>query len=206
MKQHVIIPNFLSPSEADALIGHAKEAKSEYRTHRGGDAYCTVAWINHDHPGFQALTDSLTSVVNFHNANRFRVPDLEPMCSQYQYTDYHEPGDAYGWHADSGPSADYLARRRLTITVSLSDSNEYTGGGFELSDHCGHSQDPNPGNVYSSMLSLEHEEQELLGRKGTLIIFPSNRIHRALPLASGSRKVLVGWISSIPLVEQSEQT
>jgi predicted 2-oxoglutarate/Fe(II)-dependent dioxygenase YbiX len=202
MKQHIVLPGFITPDEVDALVVHAQEMKDDYRTHRGGDAYCTIQWINHDHPGFVALTAKLTEVVNEHNARRFHVPDLGPMLNQYQYTEYNEAGDAYGWHADSGKSADYLAARRLTVTITMTDASEHVGGGFDLSDHAGHSDDPNPGAVYESMLSLSDEDKVLLGQKGTLIIFPSNRIHRARPLQSGNRKVLVGWISAVKKEEQ----
>ena len=197
MKQHVVIPAFITPEEVDELVKQAKLTNDEYRTHRGGDAYCTIAWIGHDHPGFQALTAKLTVIANEENASRFHVPDLGPMLNQYQYTEYSEAGDAYGWHADSGASADYLAARRLTVTITMTDASEHVGGGFDLTDHAGHSSDPNPGAVYESMLSLSEEEQVLLGQKGTLIIFPCDRIHRARPLTSGTRKVLVGWISAL---------
>lgn len=195
MQQHAIIPNFLSAEEVDALIAHASAAKSEYRTNRGGSTYCTVAWIRHDHPGYRELSSRIDAIVAEQNLTRFQLPNIVPFTGQYQYTDYHEPGDAYGWHTDSGTMPEYLARRRLTLTITLSDASEYEGGGFELSDHCGHSKEPNPSQIYAGMLSLNDEERQLLRQKGTLTMFPSHRMHKALPVLSGSRKVLVCWIS-----------
>ncbi len=196
MKQHVIIPGFITPEQVDVLIASALNLKAEYRTHRGGDAYCTVSWIGHDHADFQDLTNQLTETVRLHNADLFHIGDLGPLRNQYQYTEYHEAGDAYGWHSDSSDAVDYLAARRLTVTITMTNASEHVGGGFDLSDHVGHSSAPDAGAVYESMLSFTEEEQRLLGQKGTLVIFPSNRIHRARPLVSGTRKVLVGWISA----------
>jgi predicted 2-oxoglutarate/Fe(II)-dependent dioxygenase YbiX len=195
MNQHIIIPEFISAAEVDQLIVHAQAQKSEYRTHRGGDVYCTLAWVNDDHPDFQYLTDKIHAIVKKTNEEKFHVPELAPRFQQYQYTDYNQPGDAYGWHADSGPRPDYIERRRLTVTITLTDSSEHEGGGFELSDHVGHSKEPNAAALYGSMLSLNDEERVLLGKKGTLIIFPSDRMHRALPVLSGTRKVLICWVS-----------
>jgi predicted 2-oxoglutarate/Fe(II)-dependent dioxygenase YbiX len=195
MNQHIIIPEFISVAEVDELIVHAQAQKSEYRTHRGGDVYCTLAWINDDHPGYQWLTEKIHAIVRKTNDEMFHVPELAPRFLQYQYTDYNQPGDAYGWHADRGPRPDYIERRRLTVTITLTDASEHEGGGFELSDHVGHSKDPDPAAVYGSMLSLNKKERKLLGKKGTLIIFPSDRMHRALPVLSGTRKVLICWVS-----------
>ena len=195
MKQHVVIPDFLNSEEIDDLVREAQEAKSEYRTNRGGNTFCTVAWIKYDYLGFKKLSARVDELVQKQNTELFHIPNIAPFTGQYQYTDYHEPGDAYGWHTDSGEKPEYLAKRRLTLTIALSDGGEYEGGGFELSDHCGHSKEPNPGALYASMLSLDAAEQALLRRKGTLVMFPSHRMHRALPVLSGSRKVLVCWVS-----------
>jgi PKHD-type hydroxylase len=193
---HIVIHEFLNHDEIDQLIQHAKLAKSEYRTNRGGNTYCTVAWIRYNHPGFQALSSRIDEIVAQQNAQLFHFENIAPFTGQYQYTDYHEPGDAYGWHTDYGTNPEYLALRRLTITIALSDASEYEGGGFELSDHWGHSTEGNPGPIYESMLSLNDDERLLLRQKGTLAMFPANRMHKALPVLSGSRKVLVCWISA----------
>jgi predicted 2-oxoglutarate/Fe(II)-dependent dioxygenase YbiX len=195
MNQHIIIPEFISAAEVDQLIEHAQAAKSEYRAHRGGNVYCTLAWIKEDHPGYQYLSEKIRAIVQQQNAERFHLGPLAPSFEQYQYTDYNQPGDAYGWHTDSGTRLDYLTRRRLTVTITLTDASEHGGGGFQLSEHVGHSKDPDPAAVYDSMQTLNDEERELLGKKGTLILFPSDRIHRALPVLSGTRKVLICWVS-----------
>lgn len=203
MHQHVIIPHFISASEVEQLIAHAEQANCDYRTHRGGNVYCTVAWIHEDHPGYQRLTAKIWQAVHEQNEQRFQLGPLAPSFEQYQYTDYNQPGDAYGWHADSAPRPDYLARRRLTVTITLTDASEHEGGGFQLSDHVGHSTAPDASALYESMPSLNDDERVVLGQKGTLIIFPSNRMHRALPVLSGTRKVLICWVSCPPQPEPS---
>lgn len=194
--KHLIIPNFIKSDEVDEIISHSQAEKKEYRTNRGGNTYCTVAWFPHDHQEFAKITARIDELISSQNGVRFHIPDIAPFKGQYQYTDYHEPGDAYGWHTDYGTSLEALARRRISITIALSDVSEYEGGGFELSDHWGHSSEPNPAAVYDNMLSLTDEERRVIGQRGTLIMFASNRMHKALPVLSGSRKVLVCWVSS----------
>ncbi len=194
-RHHIIIPNFLSSEEVDDIVAKVQDSHSDYRADRGGNVFCTVSWFNQDQAGFEAVTEKIVAMVAQKNQEHFRLADLDPNFGQYQYVDYNSPGDAYGWHTDNSTGNDSLARRRLTVSIALTDSDEYEGGGFQLSDHWGHSNDPDPAGVYDSMQSLSEYETNLLGKKGSLIIFPSDRPHRALPVGSGTRKVLVCWIS-----------
>ncbi|MFP4207614.1 MAG: 2OG-Fe(II) oxygenase [Wenzhouxiangella sp.] len=193
---HVVIPNFLNDAEVNQLIEHAKTEDSESRVNRGGNTFCTVSWIWYHKAGFQTLTSRINELVSRENTRHFGFEHIAPFTGRYQYTEYHEPGDAYGWHNDHAEHPDYMSKRRLTLTIALSDEDEYAGGGFELSDHLGHAKTANPSALYQSMLSLTSEESRLIGQKGTLLMFPAKRMHRALPVYSGSRKVLVCWVSA----------
>lgn len=193
---HVVIPNFLNKEEVTQLIELAKAEDSESRVNRGGNTFCTVAWIWYNKAGFQTLTSRINQTVSRENKRRFKFENIAAFTGRYQYTDYHKPGDAYGWHNDYADEPDYMAKRRLTLTVALSDQDEYSGGGFELSDHLGHAHTGNASALYQSMLSLTKEESRLISQKGTLLMFPAKRMHRALPVYAGSRKVLVCWVSA----------
>ena len=56
--------------------------------------------------------------------------DLSQIPEQIQYTEYHAPSGHYDWHQDIGPGL--LSKRKISITVQLSDPSEYEGGTLEL--------------------------------------------------------------------------
>jgi len=86
-------------------------------------------------------------------------------------------GDEYGWHVDLGPGA--ASRRKLSVTVLLSDPTEFGGGAFELGVIDG--------------VPVE------LGR-GDAVLFPSYLRHRVAPVTRGERTSLVAWITGAPFV------
>ena len=58
--------------------------------------------------------------------------DLHSAPEQIQYTEYyaHENGH-YDWHQDIGPG-ELPSRRKVSITIQLSDSDEYEGGELQI--------------------------------------------------------------------------
>lgn len=100
----------------------------------------------------------------------------------FQYTNY-SVNEYYNWHTDAPlgtplPTEVNYARK-LSLSIVLSDSSEYTGGEFEILD------DP---------LDPKKIPQE----KGTVIFFPSFMFHRVLPVLSGIRKSIVIWALGPP--------
>lgn len=82
-------------------------------------------------------------------------------------------GNFFGWHMDAGNKNN--SNRKLSITVQLSDINEYEGGDLQF-----------------------YRGNEIVNapkNKGTAIIFPSFVLHRVQPVTSGSRMSVVGWIA-----------
>ena len=109
------------------------------------------------------------------NRNFFKY-DLTGWSDQIQYTDYHGAGKHYDWHADSAESSIVPGTvRKLSISLLLSDPDQYEGGEFQLMF---------PGN--KGMKSFKPA-------LGQAIIFPSYAAHRVRPLRSGRRISLVGW-------------
>jgi|TARA_B100000768_G_C11268841_1_gene372402 PKHD-type hydroxylase len=104
--------------------------------------------------------------------------DLISAPEYIQYTEYHgsDRGE-YGWHQDIGP--DELSTRKVSITVQLSDDNEYEGG--DLSFWMG-------GN------SLEDNNITAPKGKGTVVLFPSYLVHAVKPVTKGIRKSFVLWL------------
>lgn len=98
--------------------------------------------------------------------------DLLGFHSHLQLTDYSKDG-FFSWHMDTGNN--YTSTRKLSITVQLSDPEEYEGG--ELQFHRG------------------NEIVSISKKKGTAIIFPSFVLHCVQPITSGRRMSIVGWIA-----------
>ena len=122
-----------------------------------------------------------------HRANRSAEWNFHWNYSEpAQYTVYKK-GQFYGWHQDSfdKPSHDpknpnYHGKiRKLSVTISLSDSSEYTGGRLQFLDRSGYKQ---------KIITCT----EVL-TKGSLVVFPSFMWHRVTPVKKGIRKSLVMW-------------
>ena len=107
--------------------------------------------------------------VNTENWN-FDLTETEPL----QFGRYGV-GHFFDWHVDS-VAHDSTMLRKLSISVQLSQSEDYEGGELQFkvgSDEIVATQDP-----------------------GSVIIFPSYIRHRVTPVTSGVRYSLVQWVSS----------
>ena len=108
------------------------------------------------------------------NTNGWNL-DIRGFYESLQYTVYDSADGVvhYDWHTDTGPFMNY---RKISLTVQLSNPDEYEGGEFELER--------------GGMLTTpEHT------KKGSAIMFPSIMRHRVLPVTAGIRKSLVVWIA-----------
>ena len=86
----------------------------------------------------------------------------------------------YEWHQDIGP--DLGSIRKISITVQLSEPDDYEGGDLEL------------------WLGGNYEECKKEGfiksprKAGCVFLFPSYMMHRVAPLTKGTRKSFVLWL------------
>ncbi len=120
------------------------------------------------------IYDKLSQACLQINTNRFKF-DITGFQTQLQLANYTE-GDFFEWHMDYG--AGDISNRKLSITVQLSDPEEYEGGDLQF--------------------MINHKAVSAPKTKGTAIVFPSYAMHRVLPVTSGSRKSIVGWIAGQP--------
>lgn len=109
-----------------------------------------------------------------------------------QFTIYR-PGQFYDWHQDcwdkpyeeEGPQKGKI--RKLSVTVSLSDVNEYEGGELEFD--------------FKNLAPNKKQKiitcKEILP-KGSIVVFPSFVWHRVKPVTSGTRHSLVIWNVGYP--------
>jgi len=101
-----------------------------------------------------------------------------------QFTIY-EPGEYYDWHRDAqnypytqGEQKGLI--RKLSVTVSLSNPEDYEGGFLEFA------RENNFNKKYF------YKVREILPR-GSICVFPSYTWHRVSPVTKGKRLSLVQW-------------
>jgi PKHD-type hydroxylase len=147
-----------------ATVAGAPESESDVRK-------SSIKWIPQDDE-WKWLYEKLMNMAK--EANSIWGFDLISAPEQIQYTEYY--GDKlghYGWHQDIGPNM--LSLRKISITVQLSESDEYVGGDLEM--FCGE------GHIQTSPRGA-----------GVVFIFPSYMMHRVTPVTSGVRRSFVLWL------------
>lgn len=159
-------------ADMQLLNRRTKDLEIEEATTFGGASKARksrIAWINEE--------DGATLRHLYAFSKDFaEVTGIEIMCrADVQYTEYHaSEGGKYDWHHDVDWNSMTGWDRKISLTVQLSDPDEYEGGDFVMED----GQEPLP---------------EWYKEKGTVLAFPSYIAHRVLPVTSGVRKSLVAW-------------
>ena len=101
--------------------------------------------------------------------------DIQSMPEQIQYTEYYDTNKGhYDWHMDIGTEG-FMKFRKISVTVQLSDSDEYEGGDLQVWS----------GGQYPNTAPRG---------KGNVVIFPSFMMHRITPVTKGTRKSFVLWL------------
>lgn len=116
----------------------------------------------------------LSDIINTLNDEYYQY-DLD-MIESVQYTEYDSSNQGhYIAHIDTGHSG-MIAKRKLSVSLQLSDENEYEGGELIL---------------YTNRL----DEPCVAPRtKGTMTVFNSMTLHEVKPVTKGNRKALVAWV------------
>ena len=116
---------------------------------------------------FRRVTD-ITLNLN----ERFFKFDLFGLNEGFQFTNYEAPSGKYGKHVDRLIN---FPVRKLSISVQLTNPEEYEGGELYLYDE---------------------DKGTLMDKtQGTLIIFPSYVLHEVMPVTKGERNSLVTWVT-----------
>ena len=133
-----------------------------------------------------------------HEANREAGWNFEWDHSEScQFTKYGV-GQYYGWHCDSWDEpykrdkledgtypVDHGKIRKLSVTVSLNDPDEYDGGNLEFD--------------FRNQIDWERNKKKAIKScteirpRGSIIVFPSFVWHRVAPVTRGTRYSLVIW-------------
>jgi len=128
-----------------------------------------------------------------HEANRNAGWNFEWDWSEScQFTKYGV-GQYYGWHCDSWDKPydkpdepqSHGKIRKLSVTISLNDPDEYVGGNLEFDFRNGHDWERNKKKAIKSCDEIRP--------RGSIIVFPSFCWHRVAPVTKGTRYSLVIW-------------
>lgn len=107
-------------------------------------------------------------------ANKIWGFDLISADEQIQYTEYYDTNEGhYDWHQDIGPGN--ASHRKVSITVQLSDTNEYEGGDLQ---------------IWSGGKRVVTTERG----SGVVVVFPSYMMHRVTKVTKGTRRSFVLWV------------
>lgn len=139
-----------------------------------------VLWIHPEdmmHNNSEWLFQKFSQILSYVNYDHFMY-DITHFDA-FQYTKYNSKDKQhYNWHVDEGGNAFYNShRRKISVSIMLSDPSEYEGGEF----HC--------------ILNGKVQEPVILKPpKGDAIFFPSTIPHKVAPVTSGIRRSLVVWV------------
>ena len=120
------------------------------------------------------IYDRLTQCIVGANESRYRF-DLQGFYEPLQLAKYRV-GQFFDWHYDFG--AGIASIRKLSISVQLSDDDEYAGGDLQF--------------------RVNTETHDTPRKKGTVAVFPSFITHRVTPITMGARFSIVGWATGRP--------
>jgi len=120
-----------------------------------------------------SLKHQILSWVNAMNTVNYGF-DLYQDC-ELQYTVYDASYKGhYDWHDDEEILNGRRFARKLSLSILLTDGQDYTGGDLEVEGYS---------------LSPKRARQ-----RGSAILFPSFLRHRVTPVTRGTRKSLVAWV------------
>ena len=160
-----------------------KDISKLYKTRNSSIVWMSDPWV-------------YNSIIPFvHEANRLANWNFEWSLSENcQWTKYAET-QHYTWHQDSfnkpynkPQEKTYGLIRKLSVTVSLVDGDNYEGGDLEFDLR-------NRGNSESNIIT-----SKIARTKGSVIVFPSFVWHRVSPITKGVRYSLVIWNCGRPFV------
>ena len=133
-----------------------------------------LEWLN-------AMLIGYTRIANNHNFD-YDLTDYDKERTQFSKYDV---GMYFNNHMDYSCDRKSIANtRKLSVTVQLSDENDYEGGDLLLD--------------YADMedWSWEADSNKLVcpREQGTVIVFDSRWIHQVQPVTRGTRYSLVKWV------------
>ena len=170
----VHLPNGFTDQECDQIIDLGLQLPRQAATMDGGHSIRHyrrnhVAWIPANSTTSSWLSFKLRDIVRYINQEyyQYNISGLE----DYQFTIYDQATDCYHDHIDLLDSQGY--HRKLSLSIQLSSSDDYTGCDLEVINGFG-------------FTAADRQ-------RGSVSAFPSFLLHRVTALTQGCRYSLVVW-------------
>ena len=179
---YVIWPAAFNKKECEDLVSYVKQ-EILIQTAKVGGASETNENVRKGNVAFVPATEFMVPYYNkisdcILNMNKqFYNYDLFGFAEHLQFAEYNAPGGHFSSHMDVGYGHGV---RKLSVTIQLSDPNNYDGGELEIIESL----------EFPTIMPKD---------QGTLVMFPSYMLHRVLPVTRGTRHSIVGWVSGPPL-------
>lgn len=119
------------------------------------------------------LYEKLSNAVNHVNINNYCkiLYGISPL----QYSEYDSKYSGfYGQHADLIHNINCGLNRSLSFSLQITDGDTYEGGDV---------------NIYYDTITYSASR-----KAGTITFFDASTVHEVLPVSSGFRKSIVGWV------------
>lgn len=199
MADQIIYYQTKLPSDIAQLISnhcstydHKLEISSVLQNNTGLTRNSLHAWV----PTSDWIASFIWYYINNVNRVNFKYDLTCIDANMLQYTVYNE-GQYYKWHIDAGLRTLYQDKKTITFTqqyatdvmmaqadhtrklsfsLQLSSSDDYTGGELQFIDED------------------DQLHKDVPKDLGTLVIFDSRTKHRVTKVRSGQRRSLVGWV------------
>jgi PKHD-type hydroxylase len=150
-----------NPQFSEAKVGLGGLADSTFRQSE-------ICWLDSNNDKNQWIYQRVTDFILGVNDKYFKF-DLFGM-QELQLTKYEAPNMFYCKHTDKSFKGQ---PRKLSMTIQLSDSDNYEGGD----------------------LVLYGEKSYVIEKDiGSAVVFPSYTLHEVTPVTKGTRYSLVGWV------------
>lgn len=175
-RTYLAVPGAFTDEECDRIVALGEAAQGAPGPVYGGSGY-TVDRARRDvhsvlrgrGDGEDWLFERLDALLAT-AAEAFGLP-VGPIAEPVQILRYDDGGHFATWHTDAG--LDAHDRRRISMSVELSERSDYDGGELEV-------------------------VPDLVGRprtlpRGSAQLFPSRALHRVTPVTRGRRWALVAW-------------
>jgi PKHD-type hydroxylase len=170
------IDDLLSPQEVQAITELAGQARfiDGRRTNPHNVSKVNVIADATDLASQKASQLALTALQRSEAARSFVFPQRMAVPSLCRYG----VGMKYGAHTDAAflPLGQQPLRSDVSCTIFISNPTEYEGG--EL------------------VIYLGSETLSIKGKAGSAVFYPSTTIHEVVPVTSGERLVIIGFIES----------
>ena len=176
-----IIQEGLSKEKEIAKVGINKKEINKTRI-------SNITWL--EEPWLYDLITPFLNTANINAGWNYQY-DWAESCQFTMYEKKHH----YNWHCDSFPDPYPMDHkfenfrgktRKLSMTICLSNSNDFSGGDFQFDYRNREDGKPNIDTVKE------------IREKGSILIFPSNIYHRITPIKKGTRYSLVVWFLGYP--------